>query len=189
MIDETRLLQMYDRDIRIIVNRYLYLTQFSTNCSYYEDLISEARLAFLVMCRGFELQDYQLTDLQRAMIKNKIESVLRVYIWKVFNMGGYNNRKIDLSRSVTISDILRDGDLTIDDVVPNTYQEDFSKIESEDFLKSLSKKSSSLLILMMQGKNLREIGTRWKENHSSLSRRIQRIQQKYLAYAKAASIA
>lgn len=189
MINETLLLQKYDRDIRIIVNHYLISTQFSLSCSFYEDLISEATIAFLLMCRKFDLQDYRLTDLQRAMIKNKIESVLRVYIWKMFNMGGYNNRKIDLSRSVTISDILRDTDLTIDDVAPNTYQEDFSNIYTEEFLHSLSSFDTELVRYLVLGYSLNQFGKLANKDIKTVFWHIERIRKKYIAYAKSASAA
>lgn len=189
MVNETLLIQKYDKDVRRIVNSYLYSTHFSSKCSFYEDLISEAFLAFLSMCRAFDLQDAELSDLQRAMCKKKIESALRVYIWKMFNMGGYNNRKIDLSRSVTISDILGDTDLGIDDVAPNTYQDDFSTCEMWDFVNSLTTKNKKLLFAIMQGYELRQIGKFWKQSHNSLSQRLAVIRKKYTNYLKTATAA
>lgn len=189
MINETILLQKYDKDIRRIVNRYLYSTQLSSKCSFYEDLISEAILAFLVMCRSFDLQSYNLSNLQRTMCKNKIESTLRVYIWKMFNMGGYNNKAIDLSRSITISDILRNQDLNIDDVAPNTYLDDFSKINVFDFLKTLTKIDVDLLWRILNGENAEEVSRQWNLCPSSIKRRLYRIRKKYINYEKTASAA
>lgn len=184
MVNETLLIQKYDKDVRRIVNSYLYSTQFSSKCSFYEDLINEAFLAFLSMCRAFDLQDAELSDLQRAMCKKKIESVLRVYIWKMFNMGGYNNRKIDLSRSVTISDVLGDTDLGIDDVVPNTYQDDFSSPEVACFMCQLNKIDVGLVNLLDQGYTLRDVCRIWKRDISTLSQRINKIRKKYTNYLK-----
>lgn len=189
MVNESVLLQKYDKDVRRIVNRYFYSLHFSTHCSFYEDLINEAFLAFLCMCRSFDLESYELTDLQRAMCKKKIESTLRVYVWKMFNMGGYNNRKIDLSRSTTISDVLGDTDLHIDDIVPNTYQEDFSSTEATEFMASLSQKNRSLLYSIMNGLELRQIGKIWGQSHNSLSQRLEKIRQKYINYMKSATAA
>lgn len=189
MVNETILLQKYDKDVRRIVNSYIYSSQFSLNCSFYEDLINEAFLAFLCMCRNFDLESYELTDLQRAMCKKKIESTLRVYIWKMYNMGGYNNRRIDLSRSVTISDVIGDTDYHIDDLAPNTYDDDFSLIESKDFIDTLHHKNKSLLYLMMEGFELRQIGKLWGQSHASLSQRLNGIRKKYINYIEAASAA
>lgn len=189
MINETILLQRYDKDIRRIVNRYLYSTQFSTNCSFYEDLISEAFIAFLTMCRTFDLQSYDLTDLQRAMCKKKIESALRVYIWKMFNMGGYNNKRIDLSRSTTISDIIGDTDLSIDDVVPNTYRDDFSNAETSEFVKALKVIDAQLITLIDKGYSLRDVCRIWKKDIRAVVERLERIRKKYINYEKAASAA
>lgn len=184
MVNETLLIQKYDKDVRRIVNSYLYSTQFSSKCSFYEDLINEAFLAFLSMCRAFDLQDAELSDLQRAMCKKKIESVLRVYIWKMFNMGGYNNRKIDLSRSVTVSDVLGDTDLGIDDVVPNTYQDDFSACEIQDFWDSLTVSNKKFLYAIIQGYEVRQIAKKWGIAHQSLCERLFRIRKKYTNYLK-----
>lgn len=189
MINETTLLQRYDKDIRRIVNRYLYSTQFSSNCSFYEDLISEAFVSFLIMCRTFDLQSYELTDLQRAMCKKKIESTLRVYIWKMFNMGGYNNRKIDLSRSTTISDVIGDTGLDLDEAAPNTYLEDFSIPHVDDFMKILNKFDIRLLFSLISGKNIEEIAPSWGVNQSSMRRRLYKIRKKYINYENAASAA
>ena len=189
MINETILLQRYDKDIRRIVNRYLYSTQFSSNCSFYEDLISEAFVSFLIMCRTFDLQSYELTDLQRAMCKKKIESALRVYIWKMFNMGGYNNKRIDLSRSTTISDILGDTDLSIDDIVPNVYQDDFSMSVVRDFLKSLAKFDIGFLLKLISGDSPEQIGKSIGINPKTLREHLYRIRKKYINYEKAASAA
>lgn len=189
MINETILIQRYDKDIRRIVNRYLYSTQFSSNCSFYEDLISEAFIAFLIMCRTFDLQSYELTNLQRTMCKNKIESTLRVYIWKMFNMGGYNNRKIDLSRSTNISDVLGDTDLSIDDIVPNAYQDDFSDPETSEFMKSLKTVDTKLIVLLDSGYSIRDVCRMWKKDISTLVERVGRIRKKYINYEKAASAA
>ena len=187
MVNETALLQKYDKDIRIIVNRYLFSVQFSTNCSFYEDLINEAFLAFLITCRSFDLDGLELTDLQRTMCKNKIESTLRVYIWKMYNMGGYNNHKIDLSRSVTISDVLGDTDLDIDDVIPNTYQEDFTFSIVEDFLSILSDREKSALKLILSGYTLSDIGNVWNRNEKVVRRKIKSIQAKYNDFAASAA--
>ena len=189
LINETLLLQKYDKDVRRIVNHYLYSTQFSTSCSFYEDLINEAFIAFLCMCRSFNLESYAITDLQRAMCKKKIESTLRVYIWKLFNMGGYNNKKIDLSRSVTISDILGDTDFTIDDVVPNIYQEDFSAPDTRSFFDMLKTQDIQLLNLLDKGYSFREICGLMKRDISTLVERANRIRQKYINYEKSASAA
>ena len=189
MVNESILLQKYDKDVRRIVNSYFYSLHFSTHCSFYEDLINEAFLAFLCMCRSFDLESYELTDLQRAMCKKKIESTLRVYIWKMYNMGGYNNRKIDLSRSTTISDVLGDTDLSIDEIVPNTYQDDFSYSEVKDFFNTLSSKNKNLLVALMKGYEMAQIGRMWGAATQTIWERRERIRQKYINYMKSATAA
>lgn len=189
MVNESVLLQKYDKDVRRIVNSYFYSLRFSTHCSFYEDLINEAFLAFLCMCRSFDLESYELTDLQRAMCKKKIESTLRVYVWKMFNMGGYNNQKIDLSRSTTISDVVGDTDLSIEEVVPNTYQDDFSRPEISDFFKQLKSTDFQLIQLLAQGYSMREVCSMWKRDIRALFERVERIRKKYTNYMKSATAA
>jgi hypothetical protein len=123
------------------------------------------------------------------MCKKKIESTLRVYIWKMFNMGGYNNKRIDLSRSTTISDVLGDTDLSIDDVMQNTYQDDFTAPEVRDFFDSLSDKNKRLLIAIMAGHELRNVSRMWGQAVQTICERLERIRKKYINYEKAASAA
>lgn len=179
MINETKLLQKYNKDIRIIVNRYLYSLQFSTNCSYYDDLISEATLAFLIACRSFDLKDDNLTNLQRAFCKHKIESVLRVYIWKMHNMGGYNNRSIDPARNITISDVVADTDLEIDDFAHALYCEDFSYPYVESFISKLDPKESQVLRYLMSGFTMVDISRMWSRNEKVIRRKVQSIRRKF----------
>lgn len=189
MVNESILLQKYDKDVRRIVNSYFYSLRFSTHCSFYEDLINEAFLAFLCMCRSFDLESYELTDLQRAMCKKKIESTLRVYVWKMFNMGGYNNRKIDLSRSTTISDVLGDTDLSIDEVIPNTYQDDFTRVHVSDFLKTLTTFDINLLLKLIQGYCPEQVGVLWELNPKTLREHLYKMRKKYTNYMKSATAA
>lgn len=180
MVNETQLLQKYNKDIRRIVNSYLSSMYFPNSNSFYEDLISEATLAFLEACRSFHLDSPNLSDLQRTMCKNKILSALRVYIWKMHNMGGYNNRKIDLSRSVTFSDVLANRDQSIDDLITSTHQDDYSTLEVADFLNQLPPNYKNMLTLLMEGFGMRQIENTLSVSHQMFSKRLKNVRKKYL---------
>lgn len=181
MVNETALIQKYDKDIRRIVNRYLAKLQYSTKYySYYDDLISEAQIVFLVACREFNLENDTLTLLQRAMIKKKIESALRVFVWKMHNMGGYNNRTMILDRCITISDVLVGTGLDLDEVVPLPYDEDFTPIETNDFIKSLERFDQKILRLVMDGEPVENIGRILNRNKKTIFQRLEKIRNLYL---------
>lgn len=184
MIDETVLLKKYDGDIRKIVGQYILRLQFAPRSIYSlrDDLTSEAQLAFLIKARSLQLTDYELTPLQRAMCRNAIESALRVYLWKQFNMGGYNNRSVDFSRSVTISDLLGDADIGIDDILQDSYIFDDTHMDVFSFVRRLKRIDQKLLVALMLGYNYAEIGRLLNISCVTVRLHHQKIQRKYKAY-------
>lgn len=184
VIDETMLLKKYDRDIRKIVSQYIGRSQLYPKSIYAlrDDLMSEAQLAFLTKTRSFQLDDDELDPLQRAMCKNAIESALRVYLWKQFNMGGYTNRRIDFTRSITISDLMGDSGMEIDDVVESSYDIDDTPMNVFDFVRRLDSIGKTLLGALMLGYNYKEIGLVMHLSPQAVRIRHKKIQEKYKAY-------
>lgn len=182
-IDENVLLAKYRKFILKQVSRYCVSLQIATSSQYYDDLFSEASIAFLLCCRTFSLESYALNAYQHAIVKNKIRSTLRVAVWKMFNMGGYNNRKIDYDRNIVISDILSDDYDSIDDMITDEFDTDFTSIEVNDFLNVLSQKDKDLIIKLMQGYSPVEISNMWGNDHRVVNQRLKKIQRLYISQA------
>lgn len=184
VIDEGILLKKYDRDIRNIVGQYICKSQIypKSICALQDDILSEARLAFLMKSRSFQLTDYELTPLQRAMCRKAIESALRVWLWKQFNMGGYNNSSIDFSRSITISDLMGDSGMEIDDFVESSCSIDDTSMDVFDFFRSLDHSCKDILCALMLGYNYAEIGRIMNLSPQTIRIRHKKIREKYKAY-------
>ena len=186
-IDENILIKKYERFLKGEVAKYCVSMQLPTQNIHFQDLLSEASIAFLLVCRSFNLDSYDLNAYQYVVVKNKIRSTLRVAMWKIFNMGGYNNRKIDYERNIVVSDILSNESDSIDDAVYCEFNEDFSDVEVSDFINQLSKKDADLLIKIMAGYTPVEIGKSWGNNHRVVSQRLNKIRKLYFKYYEQAA--
>lgn len=183
VIDENVLLEKYMKFIYREVSKYCISAQLATSSHYYADLFSEASIAFLICCRTFNLESYALSAYQYAVVKNKIRSALRVSLWKMFNMGGYNKKKIDNNRNIVVSDVLPADCDSIDDVFSAEFDSDFTSVEVDDFMKTLSPKDQDLISKLMCGYTTVEISSQWGNNHRVVLQRLKKIQKLYINQA------
>lgn len=160
-IDEEQLLIRHAGFINREVRRYCILASVNTTV-HMDDLKSEATMAFLLCCRSFPLQSMELTPLEYSMCMNKMRSAMRVCYWKIMNMGGDNNKAIDLNRSITFTDICSvysDGEeeSDIDTVLGLGEEDDFSSVFVTDFLDTLPPIDRIILRMRMERESLGEI--------------------------------
>lgn len=188
MIDESILIGRYKKDIRVIVYRYLHSFQFGNKDSFHDDLFSEAYIAFILACRSFGLQSYELSLQQRTLCKLRIESALRVFIWKLHHMGGYNTQKLDRSRCLTETDIAADSGINMEELA-GCRDDDYSRMHVADFLATLDDISRQIILRAMQGYDYRAIGSIVGMKCQSVDKRMQKIRDHYNRYISGESAA
>lgn len=160
-IDEDQLLIKYADLISREVRRYCILASVNMT-AHMDDLKSEAAMAFLICCRSFPVQSMDLNPLECKMCINKMRSAMRVCYWKIMNMGGNNNKAIDLNRSITFTDICSihgdsEEESDIDSVLGLGEEDDYSSVIVSDFLKRLKPLDQMILQMRMNKDTFDEI--------------------------------
>lgn len=160
--------------------------RFSAFRTIHDDLLNEAALTFLSTCRNMEIVDGKLNALQTSIVKQKIRSTLRVYIWRYFGMGGNNNaKKIDFDRIRTISDMTPDepdncDDSEFEDEMFSYYamEEDYSVVEIREFINSLTPVQKEVLKYIAAGYDIQQTAKRVGICRQAASNQLSKIKDK-----------
>ena len=131
-VDESKLIEKYRNFIMKEVYEFCIRICIDNTHPFYEDLITEAQIAFIDECRNQNVSSLNLSAWQHACLKRKMKTQMRVAFWYFSNMGGYNTKKIDTSRSYTFTDFESDNDAEFESRVPS-YSIDDTKIDLESF--------------------------------------------------------
>lgn len=151
---ETQLLVQYWRWIMGVCRKYAASTSIPLNSPLYEDMISEACIAFVQYCRENVLPESQFAPRDYFLCRLKMKSAMRVYIWRDKGMKGSNNRRIEC-RCETFSDMLRDGE-TMENLIPG-YVQDETRVDVRQFIKTLPENEQKVVVMAMMGYSMNTI--------------------------------
>ena len=162
-VDEEQLLLKNNAFIWREVKRFCIAASIDTTV-HMDDLKSEATMAFLLCCRSIPVQSVELTALECRMCMQKMRSAMRVSYWKTMNMGGYNNKAIDLNRSLTFTDICTvysdsTEESDVDSVLGLGDEEDYSSVFVSEFMSRLRPVDQTILKMRMENATYNEIAS------------------------------
>ena len=148
---------------------------------FYEDLITEAQIAFIDECRHQKVSSLDLSAWQCACLKRKMKVQMRVSFWYFSNMGGYNTKKIDTTRSYTFTDFESDNNAEFESRVPS-YSIDDSEIDLESFYKTLPDDLRKILKYIVAGYNNVFIAKQLNLSEMTIVNRRRKAEAMYLEY-------
>lgn len=152
-VNETELLRKYRKFILRAVFEFRVRCNISKSHPMYDDLVLEAQIAFLDECRKQMVDSLDLTAWQHACVKKRMLVCMRVFFWKAHNMGGYNTKAIDYSRSYTFTDFESESNNEFEDRVPSYNNIDDTQIDLEAFCKTLPQNLQSVIGYIIAGHN------------------------------------
>lgn len=153
----------YSSFIEKCVRGYLKKTGLDENV--YDDVHSEAVLAFLTVCRKFGVKTSPLDPIVIAYARNAMRIAMRKYIWRLFNMRGCYKSKIDDRRNAEFP-------------TDTTYTEDFSGPEAEDLLKTFTPNERYIITLKLMGLKNTEIASVKNTGPSNVSEALKKMRSK-----------
>ena len=155
-MDEEMLLKKYDPYISKQARSYLLRTSQPEHL--YDDLKSEAAIAFIKTVRRWGFDDYNLTPYQFKLIHNAIRSAFRRCVWSANEMRD-KNKPLTVN-SITFTDVIAQNDSFDDSKLDFlVVEDDYSRIELRDMMDRLTQVERETLDLLMRGYSWSEIAS------------------------------
>lgn len=168
------LLNKYWRFIKKEVRLYCKkFNGFTSVSSIYDDLFDEACIAFLNKCDTMDIEDCTLNALQTYIVKLEMQSRMRLYVWRHFNMRGEHHKRIDYGRNVYLEEI--DSDFL-------QTEEDYSNSDVKDFLNKLDVRKRKIITLSMNGLTPPQIASLLHVSPNTVRNEFEKIRNLYINY-------
>ena len=179
-MEEQEILKKYDAYIAKHALNYLNKTNQPDHL--FEDMKSEATLAFLETIRKYQIEQENLSPLELTLVHNAMRSALRGFVWSYNGMKN-KNRPMEIN-TTTFSDYM-DDDSDPDDSRLNFLGEDddYSSIDVKDALDSLTKVERKTADMLMMRYSPLEVAKMRNVSPASLSKTIKKIRTKLLGFA------
>ena len=184
-VDESKLIEKYRNFIMKEVYEFCIRICIDNTHPFYEDLITEAQIAFIDECRSQNVSSLNLSAWQHACLKRKMKTQMRVAFWYFSNMGGYNTKKIDTTRSYTFTDFESDNDAEFESRVPS-YSIDDTKIDLESFYETLPDDLRKMLGYIVAGYSNVFIAKQMNVTEMAIVKRRRKAGNLYLDYLASA---
>ena len=180
-LDENNLIQIHQPFIQSIVRHYIKKFWTPARGYLYEDIQSEATLAFLRFCRKEQIEDAKLTERQTYLAKLYMESAMRIAIWRTLN-ASKNAFQSDLSWRPTFTDVEAASGCRMGD---NERLSTHEEMDEEEFLmdmKHLLGKDYEIASHLIQGERIRDIAEKLGVSTRTVQRKVLQIQKKLKVY-------
>lgn len=142
-----------------------YLKKTGVSNELYDDVHSEAVIAFLDTCHKFGVKNVPLAPPVIAYAKNAMRTAMRKYIWAYYNMKSDIGRKIDHRRSAEMPEEIY-------------FDADFSAPEAEDILKLLAPTEKVVIGMKLAGYRNADIALERGVTSATVSNAFQRMRRK-----------
>lgn len=151
---ETELLKKYDSYIARHARSYLRKTNQPDHL--YEDMKSEATLAFLETVRRYQMEQQELSPREFLLLHNAMRGALRSFVW---HYNGQKNKNMNFDKKKVLfsefADDDPDGDASKLDFL--SVDDDYDAVELQDAIDRLPKAERETANLLMDGYNYSEI--------------------------------
>ena len=174
-MEEQDIIRKYDA--YICKHAMSYLRRTGQPDHLFEDMKSEATLAFLKTIRRYQIEQENLSPRELLLINNSMRSALRSFVW---SYNGVRNKNIGLEpRSISFSDCAEiNSDLDDSRADFLARNDDYSSFDVEDILSSLSKTERETVELLMEGYSPHEVAKIRKVSPSSVTQTISKVRKK-----------
>lgn len=181
ILDENNLIQIHQPFIQSVVCHYIKKFWTPARGYLFEDIQSEAALAFLRFCRKERVENTALTERQTYLAKLYMESAMRAAIWKMLN-ASKNAFQSDLSWRPTFTDVEAASGCRMGD---NERLSTRGEMSEEEFLmdmKQLLGEDYEIASGLIHGERVRDIAERLGVSSRTIQRKVLRIQKKLKTY-------
>ena len=180
-MDENNLIQIHQPFIQSVARHYIKKFWTPAHGYIFEDVQSEAVLAFLRFCRKEQIENAALTERQTYLAKLYMESAMRIAIWKMLN-ASKSAFQSDLSWRPTFTDVEAASGCSMGD---NERLSSCEEIGEEEFLMDMEQllgKDYEIASGLMHGERIRDIAERLDISSRTIHRRVLQIQKKLKTY-------
>lgn len=153
----------YEKFIEKCVWDYLRKTGMSKEL--YDDVHSEAVIAFLDTCRKFGVKNTPIDPYVLGYARNVMRTAMKTYIWRHYNMRRQTKLRIDARRTTEFPEDI-------------CYEEDFSGPEADDITKLLTENERRLVSLRIAGMRNVDIAHVHNVDPSAVSQMLRTVRNK-----------
>ena len=153
MFDEEYYVTKYDPYLSNCAAKYLRLTNQPKHM--YEDIKSEASIAFVKAIRELHPEEEKLTPQEYVRIHNRVRNAMRTFVWRSNGYKDKNNPMTDVVVRSFSDTFSADNEDYVSKLL--TCDEDFSGLEVEEMLSGLSANERAVITLTAQGYSQVEI--------------------------------
>lgn len=180
-LDENSLIQIHQPFIQSVVCHYIKKFWTPSRGYLFEDIQSEAALAFLRFCRKEQIETAKLTERQTYLAKLYMESAMRIAIWRMLN-ASKSAFQSDLSWRPTFTDVeaasgceMGDNDRlsTSEEMGEEEFLMDMERVLGEDY---------EIASRLIHGERTRDVAEALGISTRTVQRRVLRIQKKLKTY-------
>ena len=180
-LDENSLIQIHQPFIQSVVCHYIKKFWTPSRGYLFEDIQSEATLAFLRFCRKEQIETAKLTERQTYLAKLYMESAMRIAIWKMLN-ASKSAFQSDLSWRPTFTNVEAASGCNMGDNERLSSREEISEEEFLMDMEQLLGKDYEIASGLMHGERIRDIAERLDLSSRTIHRRVLQIQKKLKTY-------
>lgn len=171
---EEELITTYDQYITRLARAYLWHTN-SQLCNY-DDIKSEATLAFLKTIRRWNFSD-TLGPYELALVYNAVRSAMRACVWSV--NGERNKNRSFQRRTICFTEMTPEDQEFDEDVLDFlTCEDDYSDVEMRDLIDRLPPVERDTLRLLLQGYSQTDIARIRHTTRKNVVNTVLRIRQR-----------
>ena len=180
-MDENNLIQIHQPFIQSVARHYIQKFWTPARGYLFEDIQSEAALAFLRFCRNEQIENAALTERQTYLAKLYMESAMRIAIWRMLN-ASKNAFRSDLSWRPTFTDVEATSGCSMGDNERLSSREEMGDKEFRMDMEQLLGEDYKIASGLIHGERIRDIAERLDLSSRTIHRRVLQIQKKLKTY-------
>ena len=180
-MDENNLIQIHQPFIQSVARHYIQKFWTPARGYLFEDVQSEAALAFLRFCRNEQIENAALTERQTYLAKLHMESAMRIAIWRMMN-ASKNAFRSDLSWRPTFTDVEAASGCSMGDNERLSSREEMGEEEFRMDMEQLLGEDYEIASGLIHGERIRDIAERLDLSSRTIHRRVLQIQKKLKNY-------
>ena len=180
-MDENSLIQIHQPFIQSVARHYIQKFWTPARGYLFEDIQSEAALAFLRFCRNEQIENAALTERQTYLAKLYMESAMRIAIWRMLN-ASKNAFRSDLSWRPTFTDVEAASGCSMGDNERLSSREEMGEEEFLMDMEQLLGEDYEIASGLIRGERIRDIAERLDLSSRTIHRRVLQIQKKLKTY-------